>query len=167
MPTHPILNAKPMSPIEQYVIYMQHADDDQVTSDQLLRQFRQIIQASQFSPLQSMQNQLAITLKPDNLGEMLVRFVEVNGEMAVKIFVSSQATKSLLETNIHQLKHMFAPHQISIEKTIDHEQLLAKDDSFMKDDEAHDEQKDQQDEQKEQASDNEHADFQKLLNEFV
>lgn len=161
------LTGSPMSPIEQYVIYMQHSDDEQVTSEQLLKQFRQIIQTSQFSPTHPMFNQLAITLKPDNLGEMLVRFVEINGEMTVKILVSSQATKSLLETNVHQLKHMFAPHQISIEKTADNEQLLAEDESFKEDADTHDEQKEQQEKQHEQASDRDRSDFHKILNEFV
>jgi flagellar hook-length control protein FliK len=55
-------------------------------------------------------------LRPDNLGEMMVRFTQINGEMTVKILVTSQAAKEMLESNIHQLKNMFSPHQVAIEK---------------------------------------------------
>ncbi|HLS20411.1 MAG TPA: flagellar hook-length control protein FliK [Bacillota bacterium] len=163
-----ILKTQTMSPIEQYVIYMQRSENDHFMNEQLLKQFRQIVQTSQFSPTQSLTNQLAITLRPDNLGEMLVRFVEVNGEMAVKIIVSSQATKSILESNIHQLKHMFAPHQVSIEKVADGQEVLPKDDSFMKDEDAqeqHDEQ--QHDDDENLTQEKEHLDFHKILHEFV
>lgn len=61
-------------------------------------------------------NQLTITLNPVNLGNITVRLVEVDGEMTVKLLVTSNLTKNALETNIHQLKHVFSPHQISIER---------------------------------------------------
>nr|WP_281349716.1 flagellar hook-length control protein FliK [Ornithinibacillus caprae] len=61
-------------------------------------------------------NQLSITLRPDNLGEMMVKLTQVNGEMTVKILVSSQAAKEMLESNINQLKTMFSPHQVQIER---------------------------------------------------
>ncbi|HLR14534.1 MAG TPA: flagellar hook-length control protein FliK, partial [Bacillota bacterium] len=52
----------------------------------------------------------------EQLGEMTIQLVKIDGEMIAKITVSSQATKSALESNLHQLKNMFAPHQVLIEK---------------------------------------------------
>src|SRR5690606_10263975 len=49
-------------------------------------------------------------------GEMRIRLVQMNGEMTVKFIVSSQAVKDLLETNMNQLRNMFLPHQVTIEK---------------------------------------------------
>src|SRR5699024_5136827 len=99
-----------MSPIEQYVIHTQNTNEP--IEHQVFKQFQQIIKVNNFFPNQTMINQLSMTLKPDHLGEMLVRFIEINGEMTVKLLVTSQATRHMLEANIHQLKHLFAPHQI-------------------------------------------------------
>lgn len=163
-----ILKTQTMSPIEQYVIYTQRLDNEQLMGEQLVKQFRQVLQASQFSSTHPLTNQLAITLKPDNLGEMLVRFVEINGEMTVKIIVSSQATKSILEANIHLLKHMFAPHQVSIEKLTDGQEVLPKDDPFLKEEDPHEHpDKEQEDNNEHLTEEKEQLDFHKLLKEFV
>lgn len=105
----------PMSDLEQYIIYVNRDNGEMRVSDQVLKQFEQTIRTSQFLTKQGMQ-QLTFSLRPENLGEMMVRLTQINGEMAVKIIVSSQATKEMLESNIHQLKNMFSPHNVLIEK---------------------------------------------------
>src|SRR5699024_10698520 len=62
------------------------------------------------------QSALSITLNPSNIGEMLVRMTEVDGEMMVKIVVTTSRAKEMLESNMHQLRHMFSPHQVQIER---------------------------------------------------
>src|SRR5690625_7091782 len=47
---------------------------------------------------------------------MMVRLEEVNGEMTAKIIVTTEAAKKALQSNIHQLKNMFSPHQVVIER---------------------------------------------------
>lgn len=115
-PVH--MTGLPMSKVEQFVIHLnqrQTINTPQVDKD-LMNQFQNIMKSSRFFAGRNGVEQLSIRLRPDNLGEMMVRMTQVNGEMAVKIIVSSQAARSMLESNIHQLKHMFSPHQVVIEE---------------------------------------------------
>src|SRR5690625_83745 len=105
----------PMSEIQQYTIHVTSLDRVDKVSDEIMTQFNNIIRKSNFLKTDNM-NQLSITLRPDNLGSMTVRFTQVDGEMIVKIIVTTQAAKNMLESNIHQLKHMFSPHQVTIER---------------------------------------------------
>lgn len=107
--------AMPMSPIQQYTLHVSSLQRIEAISNELVHKMQQIINQSQFLKNPAM-NELMIRLHPEQLGEMTIRFVQVNGEMTVKFLVSSQMTKQLLEANMHQLKHMFAPHQIIIER---------------------------------------------------
>lgn len=106
----------PVSNIEHYIIHMHQNISSKPIETQLVEQFQQVLRSSQFLTNNNGLNQLAITLRPENLGEMVVRFTEINGEITLKIIVSSQVTKQMLESNIHELRTMFSPHQISIEE---------------------------------------------------
>lgn len=113
---HVLLNTQgAMSQIEQYVIHVQDSDRVERISSELMQKFEQVIRSSRF--VQGPQSQqLSIMLRPEHLGNMTVRFAQIDGEMTVKIVVSTQLAKEMLESNIHQLKHLFAPHQVSIER---------------------------------------------------
>lgn len=105
----------PMSKLEQFVIYIN--DNQALPADkQLLEQFQAVLKSSAFQAKPNGVNQLSIALKPHNLGEMMVRLTEIDGEMTVKIIVNSHAAKKMLETNMHQLRNMFSPQQVVIEK---------------------------------------------------
>src|SRR5690625_3922622 len=108
----------PMSRVEQYVIYLNTSQtySSQNADQQLMEQFQRVIKESRFSATLNGPSQLSLTLRPDNLGEMMVRLTHVNGEMTVKIIVTSEATKEMLQSNIHQLKNMFSPQQVIIER---------------------------------------------------
>lgn len=110
------LSNQPISKVEQYVIYMNQNVTTEPVDKQLIDQFQQVMRTSRFLTMNNGVNQLSISLRPDNLGEMMVRFTEINGEMTLKIIVSSQAARQMLESNVHQLKNMFAPHQVVIEE---------------------------------------------------
>lgn len=105
----------PMSHIQQYTIFASSTDRVEAISEELMNKLTTIIKNSQFIKNPGL-NQLSIRIQPEHLGDMMIRFVQVNGEMTVKFLVSSQFTKQLLESNMHQLKSMFAPHQIVIER---------------------------------------------------
>ncbi|WP_047984879.1 flagellar hook-length control protein FliK [Ornithinibacillus californiensis] len=105
-----------MPKLEQYVIYINQNQSGQTVEKQLLDQFQQVMKTSKFLSMPNGMNQLSISLRPENLGEMMVRFVELNGEMTVKIVVTTQAAKDMLESNLGQLKHMFSPQQVVIER---------------------------------------------------
>ncbi|WP_339215317.1 flagellar hook-length control protein FliK [Ornithinibacillus sp. FSL M8-0202] len=102
--------------LEQYVIFVNQNASGQVVEQQLMEQFHQVLKTSKFLSMPNGMNQLSISLRPENLGEMMIRLTEMNGEMTVKIVVSTQAAKDMLESNINQLKHMFSPQQVVIER---------------------------------------------------
>lgn len=105
----------PMSKLEQYVVHVQLTQDSPTVDKQLMSQFEKAIQTTGF--LQSPgRSQLTIALNPGNLGDILIRFTEINGEMTVKMVVATAQAKEMLESNLHQLKHMFSPHQVVIER---------------------------------------------------
>ncbi|QHE52194.1 flagellar hook-length control protein FliK [Pontibacillus sp. HMF3514] len=109
------LDTMPMSKQEQYVIKMNTNQQEANTHKQLIDQFQKVMNRSRFLSNQNGQ-QLSIKLKPGNLGEMMVRMTQQNGEMMVKIMVTSQTTKEMLEGNLQQLRHMFSPNQVVVEK---------------------------------------------------
>nr|WP_285853531.1 flagellar hook-length control protein FliK [Oceanobacillus luteolus] len=80
-----------------------------------MEQFNRLIDVNKVA-LQQPKGQLAIMLRPANLGEMMVRFTQVNGEIIVKIMVTTKVAKEMLEGNMQQLRHMFAPHQVVVER---------------------------------------------------
>jgi len=106
-----------MSKVEQYMIHLQTGEqNEEVQSKELLRQFSKILESSRFMNLNQANRQMTIHLRPNNLGDMVVKMSELNGEMLVKLIVQSGDAKKMLESNLHQLKHMFSPHQVMIEK---------------------------------------------------
>ncbi len=106
-----------MSRIEQFVIHTQQTNaTEQVSQKQLIEQFQQIFQKSNFLKGPNGANQLFIRLQPEHLGDVVIKLTQVNGEMVVKMVVQSQMAKEMLEGNLQQLRHMFSPQQVVIEK---------------------------------------------------
>ncbi len=106
----------PISNLEQHVIHIHPLQPTQNAEQQLMDQFEKIVESTKLSVLPNQRNHLTVLLRPDNMGEMMVRFTQVNGEILVKILVTSAAAKEMLESNIHQLKNMFSPHQVVVER---------------------------------------------------
>ncbi|MFC2950106.1 flagellar hook-length control protein FliK [Virgibacillus sediminis] len=104
----------PITKLEQYVIHIQHSPESKSAEQQLLEEFQKVIKASSFTAQTN--NQMVMTIRPDTLGEMTLKFTQVNGEMMVKILVTSQSAKEMLESNMGQLRTMFSPHQVAVEK---------------------------------------------------
>lgn len=107
---------------EQLVIHLtrptQQSQSTGQTSQQLIEQLQKMIQKTRFNQVGG-QKQLSIQLKPANLGDMTLRFTQIDGQMAVKISVSTQVAKEMLEGNLQQLRHLFSPNQVVIERQVD------------------------------------------------
>lgn len=110
------LTSMPMSKVEQYVIHVNQSQGASSVDQQMIQQFEKIMQSSRFLSQPNGRMQLSIMLRPDNLGEMRIRFTQIDGEMMVRIAVNSSATKEMLEKNIHQLRNVFSPHQVVVER---------------------------------------------------
>lgn len=139
-----VSSTMPISKVEQFVIHMNQTQSHTSPDKQLIEQFQKIMDANRITNLQNTRGNLAITLKPANLGEMLVRFTQVDGEMLVKILVTSDAAKEMLKGNIQQLRNMFSPHQVVIEKqetVIPQNQAAQNEQSNMEEHEQREEQK--------------------------
>lgn len=111
------LTAMPMPKLEQYVIYIHSTQGSTSSADQqLIEQFKSVMKTSRFLMMNNGANQLSIALSPENMGEIMVKLTQVNGEMTLKIIVTSHVTRQMLETNIHELRNMFSPQQVVIEE---------------------------------------------------
>lgn len=162
----------PMSRIEQYVIYLQRNGNSQGVNidQQLIDQFTQIMKSNRFISMNNGINQMIFQLKPEQLGEMIVRLVEINGEMTVKITVTSETTKNILQSNLHQLNNIFSPHQVLIEKQDDllAQQILTDQDNYEDESKNKDQSFDEQEEdEKDREKEDEEKSFQFILNEKV
>ena len=111
-----MISSLPISKVEQFVIHVNQTQTSTSVDKQLVEQFQKIMDANRITSLQNSRGQIAIKLRPANLGEMMVRFTQINGEIAVKILVSTTMAKEMLEGNMKQLRSMFSPHQVVIEK---------------------------------------------------
>ncbi|WLR46946.1 flagellar hook-length control protein FliK [Halobacillus litoralis] len=106
----------PMTKVEQYVIHLNQSQEASSSQKQVIHELERIIQSSRMFTNPKGNMEMLIKLKPGNLGDLTVKFAQINGEMAVKILVTSQAAKEMLEGNKTQLRHMFSPQQVVIEK---------------------------------------------------
>ncbi|WP_146816452.1 flagellar hook-length control protein FliK, partial [Halobacillus faecis] len=114
----PISNGSvlPMTKVEQHVIHMNKNQESSSSTKQVIHELERIIQSSRMFTNPKGNMEMLIKLKPGNLGDLTVKFAQINDEMAVKILVTSQAAKEMLEGNKTQLRHMFSPQQVVIEK---------------------------------------------------
>lgn len=101
-----------LSEVEQYILHVGGNDNEDIASS-----LSKLLNRNRFFQVGQMLNgnQLTLHLRPENLGEMVVRFQQVDGETMVKLIVASEGAKRLLESNMSQLKNMFSPHQVTIE----------------------------------------------------
>lgn len=109
---------QPISKLEQFVVHVKQSNtsDQKAMENKLMEEFQKVIKGSKFMSGPNGSNQLLLKLKPDHLGDVSIKLTQLNGEMIVKITATTQAAKDALESNIQQLRHMFSPQQVVIEK---------------------------------------------------
>ncbi|GEN44921.1 flagellar hook-length control protein FliK [Alkalibacillus haloalkaliphilus] len=144
-----------MSKLEQFTVHVSRANSSQSSQmsnqQQIIEQLQKIIQSTQFGRANGTNN-LTIQLKPANLGQMTLQFTQIDGQMAVRISVMSTAAKEMLESNLNQLRHLFHPNQVVIERQVDQtntdftKQQL-KDDSEESDEQLYEDDKEEQQEE--------------------
>lgn len=163
--------AIPISEVEQYTIHVNQLQRVERVSEDLINKLRNIIKGSRFIQTPQLGNQLSIQLQPENLGNMTVRLMQIDGELTVKIIVTSQAAREILESNIHQLKHMFSPHQVLVERdeTVSDEEYLNKeyDEENQNDEEASEQNYNSDKNNDEQTKDNDFNDWLERVSEGV
>lgn len=107
----------PISKIEQFIVQMGQTDSSKgLSGKELIEKIETIVQSQRLQNFVRGQNPISIQLRPENLGDMTIRFIQTNGELTVQMLVSSKAVKEVLESNLHQLRNVFSPHQVSVER---------------------------------------------------
>ena len=81
-----------------------------------MQQFEAVLQKMQVGKNLLGQQQVKLQLNPNNLGQITVEMMEIDGEMFIKLIASSSMAKEALEANMKELRHMFSPHQVIVEQ---------------------------------------------------
>ncbi|MFD1414594.1 flagellar hook-length control protein FliK [Oceanobacillus jeddahense] len=107
----------PISKVEQFIVNMGSTDSSKgLSGKELIDKIETIVQSQRLQNFARGQSPISIQLRPENLGDMTIRFLQTNGELTVQMLVSSKAVKEVLESNLHQLRNVFSPHQVTIER---------------------------------------------------
>ncbi|MBM7695224.1 flagellar hook-length control protein FliK [Salimicrobium jeotgali] len=106
----------PMSKAEQMTVQNVSTDSQNPGRQKFLNQIQEMITTSRIFHDEAGNQRMLIKLKPSSLGEMILKFSQSGGETTVRMIVSTQAAKETLESNMHQLRSIFAPHQVVVEK---------------------------------------------------
>ncbi len=153
-------NQQVQSKVQQYVIHLSQTNSDQqLVQKQLIDQFQQVMQKSNFMKLASGANQLMLKLQPEHLGDITVKLTQINGEMTVKMIASTHGAKELLEGNLKQLRHMFSPQQVIIEKQENFSQVNQEE---LTDDNLNSQEEDQQEQTHDQEQEETNSEHQNL-----
>lgn len=100
--------------LEQFTVHTS-GNSEQLNQD-LVQAFEKVMAKSIFGKTLAGNMQLKMQLTPHNLGQINVELTEVNGEMMVKLIATTDAAKEALEANMKELRHMFSPHNVVVEK---------------------------------------------------
>ena len=111
-------SSKGTQPLEQLTIHLSQsaASNQQTLNQELMQQFEAVLQKMQVGKNLLGQQQVKLQLNPNNLGQITVEMMEIDGEMFVKLIASSSMAKEALEANMKELRHMFSPHQVIVEQ---------------------------------------------------
>lgn len=111
-------------PIEQLQTQLgARLTEEQALSQTLMAKFESAINESQFLQKITGEKQLILQLSPRSLDKITIEITKVDGEMFVKLSARSEATKQALEANSKELRQLFSPHNILIEK-LEHEPIV-------------------------------------------
>ncbi|WP_017727314.1 flagellar hook-length control protein FliK [Halalkalibacterium ligniniphilum] len=105
-----------LSRTQQQVIHLGEQQPKEVQQQQFLRQFQQILQRGTFTQLQNGASQLTVKLYPEHLGRLDILLTKVGGAIVAKIMTSTQMSKELLESQLHQLRHAFTQQQLNVDR---------------------------------------------------
>ena len=107
----------PVSQLEQWSSQIPKPEGNTgLARTQWLNEFQNAVRKSEFLTKPGGEIQMLLKLKPVHLGEVTVRLTEIDGVMTARLLVQTAGAKEMLEGNLHQLRHLFAPHQVTVEK---------------------------------------------------
>ncbi len=103
-----------MSRPEQLTLTLSNGSK-QVQTEQLIKQFENILAKSQFSNVNGVQR-LFLQLNPGHLGALRIEIIQQDSVMVAKIVTSTQAAKEAIEGQLNHLKQAFNSQNIQVER---------------------------------------------------
>lgn len=105
-----------LNPAQQFVIHVGENRGNQPTSEQFFRQFQNILGRSSLAQFPNGVNQLTIKLYPEHLGRLDVKLTQQNGVIVAALMTTTNAAKSTIESQLHQLRQAFIAQNIPVDK---------------------------------------------------
>lgn len=82
----------------------------------LVKQFEKILTSSRIRTFKNGLTELNVRLHPEHLGSLSIKLTQQDGNLIARIVAQTEAAKSLLESQLHQLRHAFVTQNIQVEK---------------------------------------------------
>jgi flagellar hook-length control protein FliK len=131
--TNGLAHLHQMSKPEQMVIMLENGGKP-VSTEQLIKQFENILSKSQFSNTGGTQR-LLIKLNPENLGSLRIELIQKDSTIVARIMTSTGAAKDALESQLQGLKHAFSAQNILVDRIeVTQQQGMAQQERFFQKD---------------------------------
>ncbi|MFE8699078.1 flagellar hook-length control protein FliK [Cytobacillus sp. FJAT-54145] len=101
------------------------------TTEDMIRQFENILSRSQFSKLGGTQK-LFIKLNPEHLGSLRIELIQKDSMMIAKILTTTATAKDTIESQLNSLKQAFNSQNIQVERIEISQQMNQQDRSLNK-----------------------------------
>lgn len=105
-----------LNSVQQFVIHVGENRESQPNNEQILRQFQNILSRSSLAQFPNGVNQLTIKLYPEHLGRLDVKLTQQNGIIVAQLMTTTNAARTAIESQLHQLKEAFVAQNIPVDK---------------------------------------------------
>ncbi|WNF35458.1 flagellar hook-length control protein FliK [Bacillaceae bacterium IKA-2] len=157
-----------LNSVQQFIIHVGENRGNQPTHEQFLRQFQNILGRSSLAQFPNGVNQLTIKLYPEHLGRLDVKLTQQNGVIIAQLMTTTNAARSAIESQLHQLRQAFIAQNISVEKieisTQQQQQSLGQSDKENQEEKNHN--KSNQEQSQNQDNEDEAINFEDFLESF-
>lgn len=82
----------------------------------LIDQFEKMLTSSRLRTFKNGLTELNVRLHPEHLGSLSIKLTQQNGNLIARIVAQTEAAKSLLDSQLHQLRHAFIGQNIQVER---------------------------------------------------
>ena len=109
-----IFQPGPMHRIQQFEWHTQLKMN--AGNESIVGQIERMMSSSRLQLFRNGTVELHVRLVPDHLGSLTIKLISQNGELVARIIAETASTKSLIESQLHQLRHAFSSQQIPVDK---------------------------------------------------
>lgn len=162
--TQGFMQFQQLSRPEQLTLLANHSGKP-VSAEQLIDQFRSILEKSQFVKNGGTQK-LFIKLNPEHLGALRVELIQKDSTIIARILTSTSMAKDMMESHLNGLKQAFSSQNIQVERVEIAQQFTAQDRTFNREQQGqgrHEQHEQQKEEQREQPADDFNHSFEEAL----